>query len=233
MRPLSRRTYAIATMVLAAILFVAINMVSDTWLRTASIDLTEGGLYTVSDGTRAVLAKIPEPITLRFFYSREIAADYAQVRAYAARVRDLLQEYSTLAHGKLNVEEIDPVAYTPAEDEAQAFNLTAVPTQEGDQIYFGLAGTNSIDGQLTIPFFNQNREQYLEYDLSSFIYQLSTPTKPRLGILTSLPLDTGAGGMAAMMQGNAQPFAIYQQLRQSFDVQMLDQDIDRVYHPPP
>ena len=228
MRPLSRRTYAIATMVLAAILFVAINMVSDTWLRTASIDLTEGGLYTVSDGTRAVLAKIPEPITLRFFYSREIAADYAQVRAYAARVRDLLQEYSTLAHGKLNVEEIDPVAYTPAEDEAQAFNLTAVPTQEGDQIYFGLAGTNSIDGQLTIPFFNQNREQYLEYDLSSFIYQLSTPTKPRLGILTSLPLDTGAGGMAAMMQGNAQPFAIYQQLRQSFDVQMLDQDIDRV-----
>jgi len=228
MRPLSRRTYAIAVIVLAAILFVAVNIVSDTWLRSARIDLTEGSLFTVSEGTRATLAKIPEPITLRFFYSRGLAADYAQVRAYAARVRDLLQEYASLSHGKLKVEEIDPVPYTPAEDEAVAYSLTPVPTQDGEQIYFGLAGTNSVDGQLTIPFFNQNREQYLEYDLTSFIYQLSTPAKPKLGLMTNLPLESGAGGMMAAMQGNAQPFVIYQQLRENFDLKVLDQDIDRV-----
>ena len=228
MRPLSRRTYAIASIVLAAILFVAVNIVSDTWLRGARIDLTEGSLFTVSDGTRATLAKIPEPITLRFFYSRGLAADYAQVRAYAARVRDLLHEYASLSHGKLKVEEIDPVPYTPAEDEAVAYSLAPAPTQEGEQIYFGLAGTNSVDGQLTIPFFNQNREQYLEYDLTSFIYQLSTPAKPKLGVMTNLPLEAGAGGMMAAMQGNAQPFVIYQQLKDNFDLEMVDQDIDRV-----
>ena len=228
MKQLSRRTYAIAIIVLAAILFLAVNIVSDTWLRAARIDLTEGGLFTVSDGTRHALSKLSEPVTLGFFYSREAASEYAQVRAYAARVRDLLQEYASLGHGKLIVEEIDPVPYTPAEDQAVTFGITPVPTQEGDQIYFGLAGSNSIDGQLTIPFFNQNREQYLEYDLTSFVYQLSTPVKPKLGIITSLPLESGAGGMLAAMQGQAQPFVIYQQLQESFALQMLDPDTDRI-----
>ncbi|MGQ0741979.1 MAG: Gldg family protein [Alphaproteobacteria bacterium] len=228
MKPLSRHIYAIASIVLASVLFVSVNMVSDVWLRSARVDLTEGGLFTVSEGTRATLAKLEEPIKLRFFYSRGIAADYAQVRAYAARIRDLLQEYVALSKGKLSLEEIDPVPYTQAEDEALAFNITPIPTQEDEQIYFGLAGTNSIDGQLTIPFFNQNREQYLEYDLTSFIYQLSLPAKPKLGIITSLPLATGAGGFMAMMQGQAQPFMIYEQLRQAFDIQMLDQDADKI-----
>lgn len=228
MKSLSRKVYALTAIVLAAILFVAINIVSDNWLRNARLDLTENGQFTLSDGTRATLKKIPEPITLRFFYSREVAADYAQVRAYAGRVRDLLQEYAAMAHGKLVLQEIDPEPYTPAEDDAVAAGLTAVPTQEGDNVYFGLAGTNSIGGQETIPFFDQAREPYLEYDLSSFIYHLSSPSKPKLGIITSLPLDSGAGGVAAMMQGQQQPFVIYQQLHDSFDVQMLDQNIDRV-----
>ncbi len=228
MKPLSRKVYALTAIVLAAILFVAVNIVSDNWLHNARFDLTENGLYTLSDGTRATLAKIPEPITLRFFYSREVAANYSQVRAYASRVRDLLQEYVALAHGKLILQEIDPEAYTPAEDDAVAAGLTAVPTQEGDNVYFGLAGTSSVGGQETIPFFNQSREQYLEYDLSTFIYHLSSPAKPKLGIITSLPLDSGAGGMAAAMQGKSQPFVIYQQLHDSFDLQMLDQDIDRI-----
>jgi ABC-type uncharacterized transport system involved in gliding motility auxiliary subunit len=228
MKPLSRKVYALTAVVLTVVLFVAINIVSDNWLRNARLDLTENGQFTLSDGTRAILKKIPEPITLRFFYSREVAADYAQVRAYAGRVRDLLQEYAAVAHGKLVLQEIDPEPYTPAEDDAVAAGLTAVPTQEGDNVYFGLAGANSIGGQETIPFFDQAREPYLEYDLSSFIYHLSSPSKPKLGIITSLPLDSGAGGMAAMMQGQQQPFVIYQQLRESFDVQMLDQNIDRV-----
>ncbi len=228
MKPLSRRVYALTAITLAAVLFVAVNIVSDTWLRTARLDLTESGLYTLSNGTRATLGKIPEPITLRFFYSRDVAAGYAQVRAYAARVRDLLQEYAALAPDKLRLVEIDPEPYTPAEDDAVAAGLTAIPTQEGDTVYFGLAGANSIGGQQTIPFFDQAREQYLEYDLTSLIDKLSTPTKAKLGIITSLPLDTGAGGMLAAMQGNARPYMVYQQLHDSFDLQMLDQNVDRI-----
>ena len=120
---LSRRLYASAAIALAIVLFMALNIVSTVWLRAMRIDLTENGLYTLSDGTRATLAKLKEPITLRFFYSREVAAGYSQVRAYADEVRDLLQEYAAYAPGMIRLEEIDPAPYTPEEDRPRRWAL--------------------------------------------------------------------------------------------------------------
>jgi ABC-type uncharacterized transport system involved in gliding motility auxiliary subunit len=228
MKPLSRRLYALVSVALIVVLFVTVNIVSSVWLRSARIDLTQNGLYSVSEGTRATLAKLQEPITLRLYYSRAPAAGYASIVAYAGRVRDLLQEYAALSGGKLIVEEIDPAPFTPAEDDAVAQGLTGAPTQEGDTVYFGLVGTNTLSGRETIPFFDASREQYLEYDLTSMVYKLSQPVKPKLALLSSLPLAQGSGGLAAALQGNAQPFAIYQQLQQTFDVQNLDTTVDRI-----
>jgi ABC-type uncharacterized transport system involved in gliding motility auxiliary subunit len=222
MKPLSHRIFALSAIALAVVLFVAINIVANQWLGTARLDLTQNGLYTVSPGTEATLAKLPEPVTLRFYFSRKPAAGYAQIVAYAGRVRDLLQEYAALAHGKIILEEIDPAPFTPAEDEAVAQGLTGAPTQEGDSVYFGLVGTNTLAGHEVIPFIDQSREEYLEYDLTSMIYKLSQPAKPKLGVLSALPLEVGAGGLQAALAGNAQPYAIYQQLRDNYDVQMLD-----------
>ncbi len=222
MKPLSRRLYAIGAVVLAAVLFVGLNIAVDASITTARLDLTEHGRFTLSRGTRNIIAGLQEPITLKFFYSKKAAADYAQTRAYADRVRDLLHEYRALSHGKIVLEEVDPLPYTPAEDEATADGLTAAPTDTGDVVYFGLVGSNRIDGRETVPYFTPEREPFLEYDLSSLIYRLATPKKPKLAIVTSLPLDTGIGGMAAAMQGTAQPFAIYQELSQTYDTQMLD-----------
>jgi len=228
MKPLPRRVYALASIALIVVLFVAANIVSSLWLRSARIDLTQNGLYTVSAGTRATLAKLQEPITLRMYYSRESATGFASIVAYATRVRDLLQEYSALAGGKLIVEEIDPAPFTPAEDDAVAQGLTGAPTQEGESVYFGIVGTNTLNGRETIPFFDQNREQYLEYDLTTIIYKLSQPVKPKLAVLSSLPLAQGSGGLAAALQGNAQPFAIYQQLQQTYDLQTIETTADRI-----
>jgi ABC-type uncharacterized transport system involved in gliding motility auxiliary subunit len=224
MKALSRRGFATLAIVLGIVMFVAVNIASNIWFGAMRLDLTEGGLYTVSDGTRTTLEELNEPITLRFFYSRDAAAGYPTVNAYAARIRDLLQEYVALANGNILLEEIDPRTFTPEEDQAVAFGLTGAPTQAGENVYFGLAGTNSTDGQEIIPFFNTDRDDYLEYDLTSLIHKLSRTTLPRLGVLSALPLESGLGGMMAMLQGNAQPFAIYQQLTETFDVEMLSQD---------
>lgn len=228
MRPLSRRLYAIVALALAAVLFVAINIAADAFITTAQLDLTEAGQFTLADGTRKIIAKIPEPITLKFYYSKKVAADYAQTAAYAKRVRDLLQEYVSLSQGKIVLEDIDPEPFTAAEDEATANGLTGAPTDSGDTVYFGLVGTNRIDGKEVIPYFTSEREPYLEYDLSTLIYHLSTPTKRVLGIITSLPLDTGPGGMAAALQGNAQPNTIYSELSESFATQILDPSLSRI-----
>lgn len=225
---LSRRIYASAAIALAIVLFVALNIVSTVWLRAMRIDLTENGLYTLTEGTRATLAKLKEPITLRFFYSREIASGYSQVRAYADEVRDLLQEYAAYAPGKIRLEEIDPAPYTPEEDQAEAMGLVGAPTQEGDRVFFGLAGTNTVNGRETIPFFSQDREEYLEYDISSAIYRLANPERPRLGVLSTIPLEAGPGGLMAALQGQSQPFVIYSQLAEAFDLKTVDPNADRI-----
>jgi ABC-type uncharacterized transport system involved in gliding motility auxiliary subunit len=228
MSNLSRRTYDILTVVLAAILFVIVNIAADTWLTTAKLDLTENGQFTLAQGTRNIIANLQEPVTLRFYYSKQVAAEYAQTASYAKRVSDLLGEYASLSHGKIIVEEIDPQPYTEAEDQATAQGLTGAPTDSGDIVYFGLVGTNRIDGKEVIPYFSPDREQYVEYDLTSLIYRLSNPKKPQLGIISSLPLQTGPGGMQAMMQGQGQPYAVYSELSQTYAPQQIPADFTAI-----
>lgn len=220
MKPVSRRLYAIAAIVLAAIIFIAVNIAANTGLTAAKLDLTQNSQFTLADGTKHIIANLQEPVTLRFFYSKKIAADYAQIDAYAKRVRDLLEEYAARSNGKIIVQEVDPEPFTPTEDEASANGLTAAPTDSGTAVYFGLVATNTVGDREAVPFFAAEREPYLEYDLSSLIYRLSNPRKAKVAILSGLNLD--GGGMQAMMSGGAQPNMIYAQLKQSYDTQMLD-----------
>lgn len=151
MGQLSRRTYSILAITLATVMFVAVNIAADAWLTTAKLDLTENGQFTLAQGTRNIIGNLKEPITLRFYYSKQAASEYASTVAYAKRVRDLLGEYAALSHGNIVLEEIDPEPYTDAEDQATAQGLTGAPTDSGDTVYFGLAGTNRIDGKEVIP----------------------------------------------------------------------------------
>ena len=221
MSPLSRHAYSLAAVILAATIFVGLNIAASSLLTTVRLDLTENGQFTLARGTRNIVADLQEPITLRFFFSKRVAADYAQTSAYAKRVRDMLQEYANVGRGKIILQEVDPESFTPEEDEASANGLTAAPTDTGEQVYFGLVGTNRIDGKETIAYFAPEREPLLEYDLSSLIYRLETPRKPRVGVISTIPLDSG-GGIAAELQGQSQPNAIYQQLSQSWSTQMID-----------
>ncbi len=228
MKMLSRKSYGLAAIALAAVVFFGVNIAVDATITNARLDLTDNGRFTLSQGTKNIIDSLREPITLRLYFSKEAAADYAQTRAYADRVRDLLREYASRSGGKIIFEEVDPQPFTPAEDEATADGITAVPTDSGESVYFGLVGTNRIDGRQVIPYFSPDREGLLEYDISSLIYRLSSPKKDKVAIISGLPLETGPGGMRAMMAGRSRPFAIYQELSQSYDTQILSHDFKKI-----
>lgn len=208
-------------LIAAFALFFGFNILVNNGLRDARIDLTEARLYTLSAGTRNVLKAIPEPITLRFFFSDKLAGNAPQLKQYGTRVRELLERYAALAGGKIRLEVIDPEPFTEAEDRAVQAGLQGAQLP-GGQLYFGLVGTNALDQQQTIPFFQADKEQFLEYDLTKVVYGLSNPTKPTVGILGALPLEYGPGGMMAAMRNQAQPYLILEQIRQFFQVKMLD-----------
>ncbi|HEY3918431.1 MAG TPA: Gldg family protein [Stellaceae bacterium] len=224
---LSRRSLAIVGLVSAAILFVAVNVIAGRMLGTTRIDLTQGKLYTLSAGTRATLAKIDEPLVLRFYYSKKLGDEIPSYGVYAQRVREMLEEYAAAAKGKIELQELDPQPFSAVEDRAVAFGLQGVPLdQGGEQIYFGLAATNSTDDLQIIPFFQPEREQFLEYDLTKLIHSLAFPKKPEIGLITALPLE---GDMMAAMQGQPMiPYAVIDQIKPLYTIKDLSTEIDSV-----
>jgi ABC-type uncharacterized transport system involved in gliding motility auxiliary subunit len=227
MRSPSRRTAAVVALLAVAVLFVAVNLIADRLLRSARLDLTKQRLFTLSDGSRKTLARIDEPITLRLYYSPRLGDDVPSYGIFAQRVRDTLEEYTALAKGKIKLEILNPEPFSPVEDRAVAFGLQGVPIdQGGEQVYFGLAATNSTDDQQTIPFFQPDRERFLEYDLTKLIHSLAVPKKTVVGMVTALPLE---GDFMAAMQGRPlEPYTIVEQLRQLYELRTLSTEFDKV-----
>jgi len=220
--------YATAAIVLGLIFFLAANVFATVAFRAARIDLTEQNLYTLSAGTLESLSALEEPITLRFYFSEGLIAESPLLQTYGARVRSLLGEYVAHSNGNLLLEVIDPEPFTEAEDEAVLAGLGRAQLG-ADQVFFGLVGTNTIDGREVIPFFEPIREEFLEYDLTQLISRLNQTHRPILGIVTNLTLDTGPVGMMAIQQGVApQPYFVYEQLVSSFEIEFLEQDFDAV-----
>src|SRR5437660_6937112 len=222
----SRRARSLAALVCLGLMLIAVNIIAGRFL-TARLDLTSERLYTLSHGTRQTLAHIDEPITLRLYYSTRLGDEVPSYGVYAQRVRELLDQYVAAAHGKIRLEVYNPQAFSDAEDRAVAFGLKGVPLDaQGEQVYFGLAATNSTDDQQVVAFFAPDRERFLEYDLTKLIHALAFPKKTVVGLMTPLPLE---GDTMAMMRGRpSSPLAVIEQLQQLDQVKTLASDIDEI-----
>ncbi|MBN8875066.1 MAG: Gldg family protein [Rhodospirillales bacterium] len=227
-------TSVVGVLAVAAIV-IGINLFADARLANTHVDLTQNKIYTLSAGTRQVLAGLKEPITLRLFYSRQLGATVPVYGSYADHVREVLQNYAALSNGKVKLEFYDPEPFSDTEDRAMAYGLQGVPLDQGGvQVWFGLAGTNLEDDERTIPFFQPERERFLEYDLTKLVYELSNPKRPVIGVMSSLPLD-GDPRTLMMTRGQGpqgQPYASAMLLRQTnqvrtvpTDAQVIDPDI--------
>lgn len=222
-----RMTITSLTLLILATLFIALTMLSNNLLRGIRLDLTEDNLYTVSAGTESILASIEEPINLYLFFSEDASKNVPVLRTYATRVQELLEEYVLAADGELILHTIDPVPFSEAEDQATQFGLQAIPVgTSGESLYFGLAGTNALDDVAVIPFFQPDKEAFLEYELSELIYGLANPKKPVIGLLSTLPME-GGGFNPVTQQGQAS-WVITEQLNQLFEVRSLGQNITAI-----
>lgn len=213
---------SIAGLLIALILFFAVNIAASAVLRGARVDLTEGRLFTLSEGSRAIARKLPEPITLTFYYSQDAANDVPMVKAYAARVREMLQEYQAASDGKIDLRFVNPEPFSEQQDAAEQAGLYGPAVGRGNRLYFGLVGVNRTDRTETIPFFAPDKEQFLEYDLTRLIYLLSNPPKKVVGVMTWLPMEGMPINPMTGQRGGSPPWQLLQQMRDLFDVRMID-----------
>ncbi len=222
----SKKSLSGTGLVVLALLFIALTVLSNTLFRGVRLDLTENNLFTISEGTENILESIDEPINVYFFFSDKATETVPYLRTYARRVRELLQEFAERSDGGIILTEIDPVPFSEEEDRATGYELQAVSLGGvGDPIYFGLAATNAIDDLETIPFFQPDRESFLEYDLAKLIHTLSNPDKPVVGLLSSLSLG---GGYDANSARPIPEWAILTQLQQLFEVRTLETTVANI-----
>lgn len=213
--PVTRAVLAIVALI---IIVVAGNMlVSTLGIGHKALDLTEDQIHSLSPGTEAILDELAAPVVIRYYATRSTDYMPEDLKLHMRRVDDLLAEYESLSNGNLQIENLDP---EPDTDEEDAANLDGIAGQSinNENLYFGIA-ISCLDRSAKLPFLDPNDETMLEYQISRAIAEVSATRKPVIGFMSALPVAGSPGGMPG--QGGSQPWIIYNQLKQSYDIEDL------------
>ncbi|NQD36988.1 ABC transporter [Permianibacter sp. IMCC34836] len=219
----NKNLFSRAGLMLLALAFVALSILSTLIMRGWRIDLTENQLFSVSEGTERIVGRISEPVHLSLFFSDQESKSQPELqslRTYAQRVRELLQEYERIGKGKIVLSLVDPVPFSEDEDRAAQLGLQAVPVADR-KIYFGLVGSNSVDEKEIIAFLQPDKEQSLEYDISRMLTKLSRSEPPKVGLLSGLPVN---GGFDMMSREPKPTWVVFEQIKQLFRVEDIASD---------
>ena len=201
------------------------------------VDLTEEHAYTLSTGSRAILKKLDTPVQIRFYCTRGENRMPVVLKTYAQRVEDLLGEFQQASKGMIEVQKLDPVPDSDAEDSAKLDGIEGQsPIPGADPIYLGLS-VAMLDQKQVIPFLGSDtpdglvaRERLLEYEISRAITRVMAGEKPVIGLMSPLPLaGRRVNPMMMQMGQRGQPaWAIYGELGQDFNVKNVDMTADKI-----
>ena len=221
--------YSALGVVVMFVVVVAINLIGNT--AKTRVDLTEGKLYTLSPGTKAILKKVDSPVEVRFYYSQSETRVPSQIRTYAAEVEDLLEEFRAASGGKIRVRKIDPKPDSDAEEAAQADGIEGQPMGPlGENFYFGLVV--SLDPEKVPVALQLERERLLEYDIARALGQVIATNKPLVGVMTALPMF-GQPANPMMMRmgqqgGGQRPWVFVQELKRDYTVRQVPMDVEKI-----
>lgn len=218
-------SYRVNRGIALVVLLVLVVVVNAAFSRILwRIDLTEDRLYTISPGTRALLAELDRDVTLQFYFSRSLDEVPIPIRQYAQRVEELLREYAMRSGGRIIVETLDPRPDTEVEDWAQRYGLHATPVGAvGAPFYLGIVARSGAR-EAAIPMLSPAHEPELEYNVTRLIQEATRTHTPVIGILSPLPVM----GTPTGPQGSPQDWLIVNELRRLHQVERIAPAVDKI-----
>jgi ABC-type uncharacterized transport system involved in gliding motility auxiliary subunit len=243
---MNSKTLFSTTGLVSIAVFLLFGVLVISLLPPARLDLTEDRLFSLSDGTRNIVANLERPVELIFFYSDQATEDVPQIRSYATRVEELLQEIVLASDGNLSLRLVDPEPFSEDEDLATGFGIQAVPvTQGGEGVYFGLVAVEDLDDSIpmatrvseTMPLIRPDQEGFLEYEFMKLITRVESPDRQVVGLITELDVD---GGFNPAFGQPTPAWMVMDIIRQLYEVRRvditgseIDEDIDILFivHP--
>jgi len=211
------------SVVLLLICLVAVNLMAHFF--PLRYDLTEERLYTISEGSRKILEGLTDPVRINFYYSRNNSELPPNFKIYAQRVQELLEEYVALSKGMVVLKILDPKPDTDEEEWAQKYGIKPIPLPSGNTVYFG-AVISMLDQEMLLPYFDQRRENFLEYDISQAIQKVGSTSTSKVGLLSVLNLQGGRSMIPG--QPPAQKWVFLNELEKSVTVENLALTIEEI-----
>jgi len=216
--------YSAGGIVALALILIAANFIFSAL--NARVDLTQGKVYTLSEGTRSILSKLEAPVKIRFYYTQGSAAVPPGLKTFASRVEDLLNEFKAASNGKVVIEKFNPEPDSDAEDSAALDNVEGQMTNTGEKFYLGLA-VSFLDQKSSIPVLTPDRERLLEYDITRSISQVGQAKKPVIGVMSSLPV-LGRPLDPVKKQQPTEPWVLASELKRIFDVRKVEMNSTKI-----
>jgi ABC-type uncharacterized transport system involved in gliding motility auxiliary subunit len=225
-KQLERVLYSTIGIAAVGLILIAVNLIASR--AKTRIDLTAGKAYTLSPGTRAILAKLDTPVQIRFYCTKNASAMPVLLTNYAQRVEDLLSEYRQASKGQIDIQRLNPEPDSDAEDSARLDGVEGQQLRSGEKIYVGLS-VGMLDQKEAIPFLTPDRERLLEYDISRAIARVMTSDKPVVGVMSSLPVMGQMNPMAIQRgQRGQQPWAFIAELQRDFKVKQVEITAEKI-----
>jgi len=206
--------------IMLAVVILANLIVSYMSLRW---DLTEDKMYSLSQGTKNILANLTEDVTIKVFYNKSLPNLPVNIKQFAKRAIEFLDEYVQHSNGKVTMEQYDPKVDSDEEEWAMKYGLQGMNMPTGEKLYFGVV-IMAVDQEETIPFLDPSRETLLEYDITRIIYRVQNSTKQRVGVISGLPVF---GGPQMPMpgqpppQGQQDPWLFVSEMKKTYKVEEI------------
>ena len=214
-------------LVLVAVIAVAADVVLAKLPLRA--DLTAERLYTLSEGSRAVLGQLDKDVTLKYFVSSSAAEMPMALKTYATQVENLLEEYDRAAGGALAIEKFDPKPDSDAEAWAQRYGVEPQSVNPfGSPIYFGLVAVCG-DKEETLGTLTPRTEATLEYDITRLVTRVAWPERPVVGVMTSVEgVLAKADPRMMQMRRPPQGWAAFGELAKDYDVREVPPTVEEI-----
>ena len=178
-------------------------------------DLTDGRLYTLSDGTKQVLRDLQSPVRLKLYISQGESVP-VPLRSFAQRFEDLVREFKAVAGPNLIVERYNPKPDSEEEDAAQLDGVDPQQLMTGEQFYLG-ASVSQLERKQVLPNIAPQRERLLEYDLIRAIARVAQPERPKIGLMSGLPVL--GEKFNPFTRQSSDPWYLALELKREFEVQ--------------
>ena len=235
---MNRTTRVIIGVILVLVIMFSAISICQNIGKPIKVDVTEQDLYTLSDGTKAILSKLNQPVRVKLYYAKTAAlkgSDQIQYfNNYYQFVKSLLDEYVSATKGMIDLQIIDPRPFSEEEVQALRYGLQRFPITDEESFFFGLVVQTQFGVEKTIPLFSPDRQNFVEYDISYLIDTAITRQKTKIGVLSSLPVmgSNVSGYMAQMMQMQGQrpepAWTVIEHLRKQYEVDSISAHTDEI-----